>query len=49
MKTEGFDFVNDHTTGEHVSQYLHEHAQGFGLTKHMCFNTSAELAVDDGP
>ena len=48
MKTEGFDLVNDHIPGEHVNQYLHDYVKRFHLMKHMRFNTSVELAVDNG-
>ncbi len=48
MKTAGFDLVDDHIPGEHVNEYLHEYAKHFDLLKHLRFNTSVELAVDNG-
>lgn len=48
MKINGFNLTDAHIPGEYVNEYLHDYAKRFGLTKFMRFNTSVELAVDNG-
>jgi hypothetical protein len=48
MTTEGYNLIDDHIPGQHVNEYLQGYAKRFCLTKHMRFNTTVELAVDNG-
>lgn len=48
MRTDGFDVENDHIPGEHVNQYLQEYVRTFNLMRYIRFNSSVELAVDNG-